>query len=387
MKTGKSIVELAEELQRQSKAKKDFVADTRHVEMVMVGGDNATPDLYQDVAARMLDAEPQPARPVLDIKGAGFFEVDRHAHRQIGERLGVPARYYDKMMSNAPELLLSNVNHWLQNEPERRMVRTMDGRARAFLSDRYRPLDNYDLAEAVLPSLVDSGANIESCEITDSRMYIKAVCPDITAEIAPAGVTNYTWGKGHIPVDVVQPGLVITNSEIGMGALTVQPAIHTVRCTNLAVFREEGTRKAHLGRALGSGEQGVEQFYTDETMQLTQAAIWAQVRDLTAAALSGKVFEDLVTKLREARGAAIEGDPIKAVEVLTKQQRLPESEHNGILRHLLAGGEMSKYGLHDAITRFSQDVDDYDRATELEQLGATVIELPKRDWEVISQAA
>ena len=33
------------------------------------------------------------------------------------------------------------------------MVRTLDGHARAFLSDRYRRLDNYDLCEHVLPIL------------------------------------------------------------------------------------------------------------------------------------------------------------------------------------------------------------------------------------------
>jgi len=34
-------------------------------------------------------------------------------------------------------------------KPERRMVRTLDGSTRAFLSDRYRPLDNFDLAHEV----------------------------------------------------------------------------------------------------------------------------------------------------------------------------------------------------------------------------------------------
>ena len=33
------------------------------------------------------------------------------------------------------------------------MVRTLDGQVRAVLSDRYRRLDNYDLAENVLPIL------------------------------------------------------------------------------------------------------------------------------------------------------------------------------------------------------------------------------------------
>jgi hypothetical protein len=57
------------------------------------------------------------------------------------------------------------------------MVRTLDGKMRAFLSDRYRRLDNYDLAEAVLPILVEMGEGIRivSTELTDSRMYIKVI--------------------------------------------------------------------------------------------------------------------------------------------------------------------------------------------------------------------
>ena len=40
-----------------------------------------------------------------------------------------------------------------------------------------------------------------------------------------------------------------------------------------------------------------------------------------------------------------------------------------------------------AVTRFSQDVADYDRATELERIGGRLVELPKADWARISAAA
>ena len=49
-----------------------------------------------------------------------------------------------------PELLAENVNSWFQREPTQRMVRTLDGTVRAFLSNRYRRIDNLDIAEIVL---------------------------------------------------------------------------------------------------------------------------------------------------------------------------------------------------------------------------------------------
>ncbi len=153
MKTGKTLTELAMELERQSQAKKDYIADTRVLEMTPTG------------------------KLALENDTRHEFPVTEHAHSQIAARLDIPAKYYNRMHKEAPALLAANVNNWFHSKPERRMVRTLDGKMRAFLSDRYRRLDNYDLAEAVLPILVEMGEGIRivSTELTDSRMYIKVI--------------------------------------------------------------------------------------------------------------------------------------------------------------------------------------------------------------------
>ena len=47
---------------------------------------------------------------------------------------------------------------------------------RVVLSNRYRRIDNLDIAEIVLPVIQQmEDAYFESCQITDSRMYIKVV--------------------------------------------------------------------------------------------------------------------------------------------------------------------------------------------------------------------
>ena len=58
-----------------------------------------------------------------------------------------------------------------------------------------------------------------------------------------------------------------------------------------------------------------------------------------------------------------------------------------MLRHLILEGDLSADGLDNAITHFSQDVDDYDRATELEALGGKLIELAPGDWKEVAHAA
>lgn len=196
MKAGRTLTELAIELERQSSTKKDYLASTEVLKMTDTGEITLQGDTPQE------------------------FSVTEHAHTQIAARLEIPAKYYSRMRSQSPELLAANVNEWFQQKPERRMVRTLDGQMRAFLSDRYRRLDNYDLAAAVLPVLKEMGEGLKivSTQLTESRMYIKVINDRLELEVK----------KG----DVVQAGMVISNSEVGLGSLKVEPLIYRLICTN-----------------------------------------------------------------------------------------------------------------------------------------------------------
>ncbi len=56
------------------------------------------------------------------------------------------------------------------------------------------------------------------------------------------------------------------------------------------------------------------------------------------------------------------------------------------MRHLIEGGDLSAYGLVNAVTHYSQDVEDYDRATEFEALGGRLIELTAGEWKSVVEA-
>ncbi len=51
-----------------------------------------------------------------------------------------------------------------------------------------------------------------------------------------------------------------------------------------------------------------------------------------------------------------------------------------VLRHLIVQRDLSAYGLVNAVTYFSQDAEDYDRATEFEALGGRLIDLSSSEW-------
>ena len=120
------------------------------------------------------------------------------------------------------------------------------------------------------------------------------------------------------------------------------------------------------------------QYLSDQARTLTDAAVWTQARDLARAALHGKVFDDIVAELTRARSEIIEGDPVVAVEKIGEGRGLTERERGGVLRYLIEGGDLTKWGLHSAITRYSQDVEDYQRASELKQVGGEIITLGAR---------
>ena len=90
--------------------------------------------------------------------------------------------------------------------------------------------------------------------------------------------------------------------------------------------------------------------------------------------------------MQEATEQRIEGNPVAAIEVLSEKFGYSNDEKSGILTHLIQGGDLSAYGLLNAITRTSQDVTDYDRCTELERDGSKVLSLPASTWKAIALA-
>jgi hypothetical protein len=358
MKTGKTLQELAAEVDRQRNAKRDFVVDTKNI------------------AFRVADKGPHL------LFGDQNLAISEIAHNQIAEHTKIPTAYYNRMLEENQGLLATNVDVWFQKYPAPRMVRTLDGKARAFLSDRYRPMDNAELLEAALPTIVDLGVEVVSCEVTEKRFYLKVVDKSIKADL-PLGVE---LGQGHARFDTLSPALVLSNSEVGFGALACQTSIWTHGCTNLMVVSERSARKYHIGGRHELGDD-VFQMLSDTSRKLTDAALWSSIKDVVKAAFERAKFDATVEKLKQTTQNRIEGDVVKVVEVTAKKYGLNDTERSSILTHLIKGGDLTQYGLHGAITRTAEDLPNYDRASEFESLGGKIIELNKDDWSELALAA
>ena len=295
-------------------------------------------------------------------------------HRQVGSALNIPAKYYDMMRTQKPQLLAENVNAWLGDRDQSYMIRSMDfgrGRvARAFLSDRYRRIDNLEVANAVLPLFAGKEEmEVVSCEVSDSRLYIKIV--------------NHKLEMAVVPGDYVQAGVVISNSEVGLGAVSVQPLVYRLVCSNGLCVNDFGERKAHVGRAAKMLDDSFS-LYTDETLQAEDKAFLLKLRDTTLAAIEEARFAQIVGRLQKSTQAKITGRVQDVIELTGKAYDISQPEQDSILDYLVKGGDLSLYGLTNAITRASQDVESYDRATALEGIGWQVATMPETLWREIN---
>lgn len=121
MKSGVTLQQMLTEVKRQSESKEDYLIAPNRLRMESYGKEMFL-HLSDDSGTELIEP--------MTITGI--------AHRQIGTHLRIPAAYYDRMREERPDLLAYNANTWFKQESSQRMLRTLDGSARAYLSNRYR---------------------------------------------------------------------------------------------------------------------------------------------------------------------------------------------------------------------------------------------------------
>lgn len=349
MKTGLSLVDLAKKIQATQELKEDHIADTRTLK-VMPESDGVIA-LQADIPNR----------------GKIKLPVLKVAHDQIGGRVGIPAKYYDRMLHEAPELLAENVNHWFEANPEKRMLRTLGGNLRAFLSNRYQRIENEEVFAVAGPILMQMqathGMSIVSCEITETRLYIQATTTRLTTEVK----------KG----DIVQAGVIIRNSEVGHGAVAVQPLIYRLACLNGMVLQDGRFSARHVGVR----NERSEDLWADDTKAAQDKAKLLELRDAISAAVDETVFAQRVARMTELSEVRVAAANVPGLtETLAKKIGLNDTEKNGFLASLINGGDLSAWGVINAVTHQAHVAETYDRSFALEELGGKLLELPNTQW-------
>lgn len=345
MQTRKSLQELATVVMQTKEAKRDYVISSKRIHM------------FNDMKIYLDGTQNQ-------------YDVGVVAHEQFSNKLGIPKKYYDRMRAEEPELLASNVNTWLHKSTENRMVRTLENGnyfARAILSDRYMPIDNDVILETALSVLQNHGEyQVVSAEVTDRRLYLCVVSKRLQGEVK----------KG----EVVQQGIVFGNSEVGLGSFFANPFLYILSCTNGAIM-ESALRRHHVGRKI---EEDYD-IYAPDTIKIDQLSFLMKVRDVVSSSFDELKFRDMLGKVAlTVDRKIVRTDLNDVVNDVTKKFDLSVDEGNSILTNLINGADLSQFGMSQAVTRIANDIEDYDRAIELQRIGGKVIELNSREWTTLS---
>lgn len=366
MQQGLTLLELAQKLTAEKTQKKDFIINTEHTRLVPMG--------HGEVDMLLEHRDP-------DNRNSHFSgQLQPLAHSQTAEQLQIPIKYYNRMRQDAPHLLAENVNTWFRQKPQLRMLRTIGGVGRANLSNRYARIENDVIAEVALQALerhgVDAG-HIVSSNVTDSRLYMEVTIPGLEREV-----------KGSPKVgDIVRGGVLITNSEVGLGRVNVSEFYYRLVCTN-GMVAQSLLKKTHLGQAILDDES----LLADDTKRAMDDAIVLQLRDAIGAALDIERFNQRIDRMSKLTRLRIDGNPNDSVEMLTEvlgpSVGLTLGEQGSILASLVQQGDgATAFGLMQAVTDQANTCKDYDRAIELQQAGGKLLDLPRSEWKRILEVA
>ena len=356
MRTGKSLTEMAAELERIQNNKRDLIAPVGKISMDDEG--------------------------LLDLSGEKLG-MNRWSDGQLASYTDVPKAYYDRLRLENTALLAQNVNHGLSRKDldDKRLIRTLDGQVRAVLSNRYRVLDGYDLFSVVFPILLGQNPEgdqfqVVSSEITERRMYVRALLPRMEAEVKVG--------------DPVQFGIQVSSSDVGAGSLRIEPLIYRLVCAN-GMITEHAMRKYHVGRAQAQGDD-IFELMSDKTRMLNDAAFWASVRDVLLASMRPEIFEAQVNKLRDAADRHIKNyDLEEVVDVTCKTIGLAANKDTkqSIIAALATGNQnagLTQWGLANSFTAVAatNETIGFDDVVELERAGGHIIDMPLSHWKKIA---
>lgn len=352
-----SLQEIVEALQTQNLLKQDFVVPSKYLRMdntnLIVLNEEKLDSLSKllietGIAVNEHDAE-KIELAVLDC-----------CHTQIGSRLDIPKKYYDKMLGNtmANHILDYNVTNWFRLRNENNfLLRTFidkeqkTGIARAILSDRYNVLDNYDVMLATLDAIRESGINvqIESGDITDTKFYMRFVCPDIELD-APDILKNYRVPDGSKGSNGIISGFVISNSETGNGKFSISPRAVVLACRNGMIFKNDAFQKTHLGSKM---EEFTTIDWSEETRQKNYELVCSQVKDAIKYYASEEYLGAKIHELIE-KGNKELNHPIETIKNVSKHLSISEEKESSILNYFIKSGDTNAFGVTQALTYFAQ---------------------------------
>lgn len=350
-----TLPELVEQLRSDNFKKKDMIVPANNIRMkdgcLIVSGKEQTE--ISELLGELGISETDAGNVNMTLA------VTEIAHAQIGAKLDITKSYYDRMKTKSVPLLDTNVSHWMSELPSNLLLRTFidkeekNGFCRAVLSDRYNMIDHYDVLLATLEAIKESGVNlqIQQCDLTDKKMYISFVCPEIEVQ-AKELVRNYKVPNGS-PMDGnvgVVTGFVIGNSEIGLGSFFIAPRATVLACRNGLTFSKDAFSKVHLGSKLDALESTIK--WSSKTKEKNYELVCSQVGDAVKTFCSADYLTAKVHELVLLGGKEVT-NKVDVIKNVSKEFSYDKPKEEKLLEYFLGQNDTTAFGVVQALTLYA----------------------------------
>lgn len=369
--------ELMQRLTEQAERKRDMIAPAKAMTI-------AQPDTDLTPLLR-IDRTHSPERTAMPLD----MPLTDDAHRQLASFLGIDKRYYDRMRTQKPDLLMTNCNAWLADAAERgerRMLRALrndDGTfdVRAVLSPRYMRIDHADILRESRPLLEQIGAKPFRAHLNDRTMHVTFVSEQLIADLNAGDPlhTVYRYAAGDDAriggASDYQPrehkligALTLRNSETGHAGITVSQSVVVAACNNLCII-EKTLNKVHIGRIIkGTGD--LDDVFSDSTYAAEARAVLLYVADMIRATFDADRFKKMVERMNGLRETRVD-QPTQTIKMLAEYTRTSEDV---LLDAFFSEPEPTAFGIHQAVTLAAQRVDDDEKQIELSKFAGEMVE-------------
>jgi hypothetical protein len=264
--------------------------------------------------------------------GADMNPFSDLAMSQFCAKLNIPVRYFRRLPD---DLKIALGNHDLRRlQGTRFFIRGKSGWIRAFLSADYVAYNNREIGETVEALLAKGDVTVKDFVLEETNMFLKIISEEI-------------W-------DVesgLKAGILIGNSEVGMGSVSVEPFVFRKPCTNdLIVSRDKSFRHAHI--------------------HLTAHELTRRMAEAVSEGF--RVASSVLDVFLKAREEPIE-DPLAAIRKIAEARQFSQKLTDELVSSYLVEPEANRFGVINAFTNAAQKLGPLQRI-EMERFAGTLLQ-------------
>jgi hypothetical protein len=273
---------------------------------------------------------------VLELSNGGSdgatYSLSEVATSQMCQKLEIPVKYYRRL----PDEMKATVANYDINRMNGHsyLLRGKGEWIRAFLSAEYVAYNNSEIAETVQSLLSKGALSMTSFVLEETHMFLKIVSEEI-------------WDRES----GLKAGIMIGNSEVGMGSVSVEPFVFRKPCTNdLIVSQEKSFRHAHI--------------------HLTG---YEMTRRMAEAVSEGfRASSSVLSTFLKAREEPVV-DPVETIRKIAEERNFSKKFSDELVSGYLAEPDPNRFGVINAFTRAAQGLSPLQRI-EMERFAGRLLE-------------